>query len=75
MLTIGGMIHQQLEQTLCDYLGVEHPALFGNDTILLVTALQALRITGEVTTTLQATSNYLIKIFSGLMRAIESRAT
>lgn len=75
MLTIGGMIHQQVERTLCDYLGVEHLALFANGAIVLVTALQALRITGEVNTTLLATSNYLIKIFSGLLRAIESRAT
>ena len=43
--------HQQLEKALCEYLGVEHIALFTNGTIALVTALQALRITGEVITT------------------------
>ena len=43
--------HQQLERALCDYLGVKHLALFTNGTIALVTALQALRITGEVITT------------------------
>jgi dTDP-4-amino-4,6-dideoxygalactose transaminase len=50
-LTNGGPFHQQLEQALCEYLGIEHLALFTNGTIALVTALQALRITGEVITT------------------------
>ncbi len=49
-LTNNGPFHQQLEQALCDYLGVEHLALFTNGTIALVTALQTLRITGEVIT-------------------------
>jgi len=51
ILTNGGPYHQQLEKELCDYLGVKHLALFTNGTIALVTALQALRITGEVITT------------------------
>lgn len=51
ILTNGGAMHQALEQQLCDYLGVEHIALFANGTLALVTALQALRITGEVITT------------------------
>lgn len=50
-LTNGGPMHQQLEQALCDYLGVKHVALFNNGTIALLTALQALRVTGEVITT------------------------
>lgn len=50
-LTNNGPFHQQLEQSLSDYLGVEHLALFANGTIALVTALQTLRITGEVITT------------------------
>ncbi len=50
-LTNGGPFHQQLEQALCNYLGVEHISLFANGTLALVTALQALRITGEVITT------------------------
>lgn len=50
-LTNCGPFHHQLEQALCDYLGVEHIALFTNGTIALVTALQSLRITGEVITT------------------------
>jgi dTDP-4-amino-4,6-dideoxygalactose transaminase len=51
ILTNGGPFHRQLEETLCNYLGVEHIALFTNGTIALVTALQSLRITGEVITT------------------------
>lgn len=51
VLTNGGQFHRQLEQALCDYLGVKHLALFTNGTLALVTALQALRITGEVITT------------------------
>lgn len=50
-LTNGGPFHQQLERELAEYLGVEHLSLFTNGTIALVTALQALRITGEVITT------------------------
>lgn len=50
-LTNGGNMHRQLEQQLADYLGVEHVALFNSGTIALLTALQALRITGEVITT------------------------
>jgi len=51
ILTNGGPFHQQFEQALCDYLGVKHISLFTNGTLALVTALQALRITGEVITT------------------------
>lgn len=51
VLTNGGPFHEQLEKELCKYLGVEHICLFTNGTIALVTALQALRITGEVITT------------------------
>lgn len=50
-LTNGGPFHARLEHALCDYLGVEHISLFANGTIALVTALQALRINGEVITT------------------------
>lgn len=50
-LTNGGPFHQQLEQALCEYLGVEHIALFSNGTLALVTAIQALRLQGEVITT------------------------
>nr|WP_159466281.1 dTDP-4-amino-4,6-dideoxy-D-glucose aminotransferase VioA [Scandinavium goeteborgense] len=50
-LTNNGPFHQQLEKELCDYLGVEYISLFNNATIALITALQALRISGEVITT------------------------
>jgi dTDP-4-amino-4,6-dideoxygalactose transaminase len=50
-LTNCGPYHQDLEKKLSDYLGVEHLALFANGTLALVTALQTLRITGEVITT------------------------
>lgn len=51
ILTNGGPFHQQLEQELCDFLGVKNICLFSNATIALVTALQALEIEGEVITT------------------------
>jgi dTDP-4-amino-4,6-dideoxygalactose transaminase len=51
VLTNGGPFHQKLERALCEYLGVPHLALFTNATIALVTALQAMRIAGEVITT------------------------
>jgi dTDP-4-amino-4,6-dideoxygalactose transaminase len=50
-LTNNGPFHQQLEQELCKYLGVKYISLFSNGTLALITALQALRITGEVITT------------------------
>lgn len=50
-LTNQGPFHQQLEQELAEYLGVKQVALFANGTLALVTALQVLRITGEVITT------------------------
>ncbi len=50
-LTNNGPYHQELEQELAKYLGVEHISLFANATLALVTALQALRVTGEVITT------------------------
>ena len=50
-LTNGGQFHQQLEKALAEYLGVKHLCLFSNGTLALLTALQALRITGEVITT------------------------
>lgn len=51
ILTNGGPFHQELEEALCEYLGVNHISLFANGTLALVTALQALRVTGEVITT------------------------
>lgn len=51
ILTNAGPFHERLERALREHLGVGHIALFTNATIALVTALQALRITGEVITT------------------------
>lgn len=50
-LTNNGHYHQELEKALCEYLGVKFISLFTNGTLALITALQALRITGEVITT------------------------
>lgn len=50
-LTNNGPFHQELEVALAKHLGVEHLALFTNGTLALVTALQSLRISGEVITT------------------------
>lgn len=50
-LTNNGELHQQLEKELAEFLGVKHISLFVNGTLALVTALQTLRITGEVITT------------------------
>lgn len=50
-LTNNGHYHQELEKALCEYLGVKYISLFTNGTLPLMTALQALRITGEVITT------------------------
>ena len=50
-LTNNGFYHRELEKALADYLGVKYISLFTNGTLPLLTALQALRITGEVITT------------------------
>jgi dTDP-4-amino-4,6-dideoxygalactose transaminase len=51
VLTNNGPFHQQLEKELADFLEVPYISLFANGTLALVTALQVLRITGEVITT------------------------
>ena len=50
-ITNNGSFHKQLEKELADYLKVPYISLFTNGTLPLITALQALRITGEVITT------------------------
>ncbi len=50
-ITNMGSYHKQLEAALAEYLGVPYVSLFTNGTLPLMTALQALRITGEVITT------------------------
>ena len=51
ILTNNGPFHKQFENELCDFLDVKHISLFCNGTLALITALQALNITGEVITT------------------------
>lgn len=50
-ITNNGSFHKQLEVSLAEYLKVPYVSLFTNGTLPLLTALQALRITGEVITT------------------------
>lgn len=50
-ITNNGDYHKKLEGALAEYLGVPYISLFTNGTLPLITALQALRITGEVITT------------------------
>jgi len=50
-LTNMGRFHGEFEQALCNYLDVKYVSLFANGTLALITALQVLRITGEVITT------------------------
>lgn len=50
-ITNNGQFHKQLENALAEYLKVPFISLFTNGTLPLLTALQALRVTGEVITT------------------------
>lgn len=50
-ITNNGSFHKELERRLAEYLKVPFVSLFTNGTLPLMTALQALRITGEVITT------------------------
>lgn len=50
-ITNNGYFHRQLEAELAKYLKVPYISLFTNGTLPLITALQALRISGEVITT------------------------
>src|SRR5574344_1282183 len=50
-LTNNGTYHKALESALCEYLSVPYISLFTNGTLPLITALQAMRVTGEVITT------------------------
>ena len=50
-ITNNGQFHKQLEKELAEYLDVPFVSLFTNGTLPLLTALQALRVTGEVITT------------------------
>ena len=50
-ITNNGSFHKRLERALCEYLKVPYVSLFTNGTLPLITALQALHISGEVITT------------------------
>ena len=50
-ITNNGPFHKQLEQELCNYLGVKHISLFANGTIALLVAIKALELKGEIITT------------------------
>lgn len=50
-ITNNGRFHQQLEKELAAYLKIPYVSLFTNGTLPLITAFQALRISGEVITT------------------------
>lgn len=49
-ITNNGSFHRELEKQMAEYLGVPFLSLFTNGTLPLITALQAMRITGEVIT-------------------------
>jgi len=51
VVTNNGPYHQELEKELCKYLKVKYLSVFTNGTLPLTTALQSMRITGEVITT------------------------
>jgi dTDP-4-amino-4,6-dideoxygalactose transaminase len=51
ILTNNGPFHQELEKQLCEYLGVKYISLFSNGMLALITAIQALKLSGEVITT------------------------
>ena len=51
ILTNNGPFHKLFEAKLAEYLGVNYLSVFSNGTLALITALQALRISGEVITT------------------------
>jgi len=50
-LTNKGPYHELFERKLAEYLNVKYVSLFSNGTLALISALQTLRITGEVITT------------------------
>lgn len=50
-ITNNGAFHKEFEAALAKYLGVEYISVFTNGTLPMITALQALKIKGEVITT------------------------
>lgn len=70
-ITNNGDYHHKLEAALAEYLKVPYVSLFTNGTLPLLTALQALRITGEVITTL-IVSLLLLIVFGGMVASLYS---
>lgn len=68
-ITNNGSFHKKLEAELKRYLGVPEISLFTNGTLPLLTALQALRITGEVITTPYSLLPLLIA-FGGMVASL-----
>ena len=50
-ITNNGKFHREFEKQLAEFLGVKYISLFANGTLALISALQVLRISGEVITT------------------------
>ena len=70
-ITNNGDYHKKLEAALAEYLKVPYVSLFTNGTLPLLTALQALRITGEVITTPIALL-LLLTVFGGMAASLFS---
>ena len=51
LLTNNARYHQLLEKEMAEFLGVRYISLFANGTLAILTALQVLKISGEVITT------------------------
>ncbi|MCL2844477.1 MAG: DegT/DnrJ/EryC1/StrS family aminotransferase [Chitinivibrionia bacterium] len=51
IVTNSGLYHQEFEAELCKHLKIKHLSIFTNGTVPLTTALQTMKITGEVITT------------------------
>jgi len=51
IITNNGPFHQQFENDLAEYLGVKYISLFSNGMLALITAIQSMKISGEVITT------------------------
>ena len=50
-ITNAGKFHQELEEGLCRYLGIEYISLFSNGTLALLVAIKSLELKGEIITT------------------------
>ncbi len=62
-LTNNGKYHQEFERKLAEFLGVKYISLFSNGTLALISALQVMRISGEVITTPYAEDVFITNLF------------